>query len=563
MLLCLLAVAAAHTPPRVLLLYDADAATTDAFVAAMDALGPHTDLSATLEYNWDGTNPPATAYDAVIHLNGTTDEKFLSEEAQAALVAYVQGGGAFLHSSYNGDELESGELAGLDELTLLGHGVHRSGTLTLSPVASQVNHPLLAGLPSPLSFDAAWDAGPVRSFSTNPALTLMTDQNGDPALVVREVGLGRVVAMHNAGNDGGFSTLEDPDLQLLYRNAIWWAVRCDEDQDGDFTAQCGGADCDDSDPAVSSLQPEVCGGGDEDCDGLINESDAIDVAFWYLDGDGDGYGEANLVVSGCTQPAGYVANGEDCDDSDPQAHPGATERWYDGVNQRCDGASDYDADGDGFDSATYGGEDCDDDDPGVVPPTCGDSDDPDGDGYAAEDCDNHHSGIHPGAVEVWYDGLDQDCDGNDDDADGDGVAVDLDCDDDDPEVYPGAPDAPYDGLDADCDPEGEYDADGDGYELPPTGDDCDDEDPAVYPGATERWYDGVDQDCDGNDDDADGDGVPIGDDCDDEDPGLSVCETPKSCGCDSGASGGFAALVLSLAASARRRRSGPAAPRGG
>ncbi|HCH61931.1 MAG TPA: hypothetical protein DFR83_03940, partial [Deltaproteobacteria bacterium] len=40
---------------------------------------------------------------------------------------------------------------------------------------------------------------------------------------------------------------------------------------------------------------------------------------------------------------------------------------YDGVDSDCDGASDYDADSDGYDSDAYSGEDCDDTDNTVYP----------------------------------------------------------------------------------------------------------------------------------------------------------------------------------------------------
>lgn len=48
----------------------------------------------------------------------------------------------------------------------------------------------------------------------------------------------------------------------------------DADGDGDPDAHCGGGhDCDDADPSVSSLHPEVCANGkDDDCDGQLDEA---------------------------------------------------------------------------------------------------------------------------------------------------------------------------------------------------------------------------------------------------------------------------------------------------
>lgn len=75
--------------------------------------------------------------------------------------------------------------------------------------------------------------------------------------------------------------------------------------------------------------------------------------------------------TGPTGPADADADGYtaaiDCDDNDPRVYPGAAETWYDGVDQDCDGLSDFDQDGDGFDDASGGGADCDDLDPLVSP----------------------------------------------------------------------------------------------------------------------------------------------------------------------------------------------------
>jgi len=82
--------------------------------------------------------------------------------------------------------------------------------------------------------------------------------------------------------------------------------------------------------------------------------------------------------------------------------------------------------------------------------------DHDGDTWLEDgDCDEADTGIHPGATEIWYDGTDQDCDGNDADQDRDGHAHEDhggdDCDDTDSAVWPGAAETPNDGIDQDCD----------------------------------------------------------------------------------------------------------------
>jgi outer membrane protein OmpA-like peptidoglycan-associated protein len=142
----------------------------------------------------------------------------------------------------------------------------------------------------------------------------------------------------------------------------------------------------------------------------------------------------------------------------------------------------------------------------------GNDSDQDLDGYAlADDCDDVDPLVNPGVAETWYDGTDQDCDGNDADQDLDGYALADDCDDTDPTVNPAQVEVWYDGIDQDCDGD-DQDQDRDGYDL---ADDCDDLDPAVNPGAAETWYDGVDQDCDGNDLDQDSDGFSVFLDCDD------------------------------------------------
>jgi len=258
---------------------------------------------------------------------------------------------------------------------------------------------------------------------------------------------------------------------------------CGEDTKDDTAAD----DCVPSD--------EVCDDIDNDCDGEIDESDALDASAWYYDGDSDGYGADHSLAMGCSQSNGFVDVGGDCDDDEPTLNPDTY--WY----------ADADLDG-------YG-------DPDEFEQQCVRLN-----GYVADDtdCDDTRDDVNPGEDEQCDD-VDHDCDDDSGmvDADADGVAeCEGDCDDTDPTIYPGA-DEYCDGIDHDCDgmtndddavdaPTWYLDYDADGYGVTdhtvvqcdqPDGfvadsGDCDDLDDAVYPGAPETSGDGLDSDCDGD-----------------------------------------------------------------
>ncbi len=217
---------------------------------------------------------------------------------------------------------------------------------------------------------------------------------------------------------------------------------------------------------------EFCNGIDDDCDGVVDE-DPVDGTAFYPDVDGDGFGDAaSAPVLACVAPPGTVADGTDCDDTDPDRHPGADE-LCDFIDNDCDG----DVDEDAIDATTWY-VDLDQDGFGsdaapttlacVAPPLHV---------SIGGDCDDGDSSRFPGADELCNT-IDDDCDGIADedavdattwyadvDADGFGdaaaptlactappghVATPGDCDDADDTVHPGAAEL-CDGLDNDCD----------------------------------------------------------------------------------------------------------------
>jgi regulation of enolase protein 1 (concanavalin A-like superfamily) len=313
----------------------------------------------------------------------------------------------------------------------------------------------------------------------------------------------------------------------------------------ELTATTG--DCNDNNAAINPAATEICDGIDNNCNGMTDEG--VTFTTYYRDMDNDGFGDPMDSQSTCDgPPTGYVANDDDCDDTNDALNPNTV--WF------------LDADNDNYYTGT-GITQCES--PGA--------------GYrytgilGGNDCNDNNAAINPDATEIC-DGIDNNCNGMIDegvqttfyrDMDGDGfgdpanttmacsvpmgyVTNNTDCDDNDPLEKPGQ--VWY------------ADLDNDGYssgatltqclrpagykvpaELTATTGDCNDNNAAINPAATEIC-DGIDNNCNGMTDegvqttfyrDMDGDGfgdpanttmacsVPMGyvtnnTDCDDNDP---------------------------------------------
>jgi hypothetical protein len=226
-----------------------------------------------------------------------------------------------------------------------------------------------------------------------------------------------------------------------------------------------GNDCDDLTGDVSPLSVEVCNQGvDDDCDGLADDDDpGVDpttMVRWYLDSDGDGFGDDAVFRDYCNTPSGIpgVREPGDCDDERAAVNPDEQEV----CNRRdddCDGLTDdldpsidpatqdtyySDGDGDGFGDAASTSLACEPT-PGIGV-------------INSLDCDDTNPDAN--IVQDWFD----DTDG---DGAGDGPVVTSSC------LDPGA-----------------------GLVPEQNGVDCEPFDPAIYPLQLEDCFDGIDQNCD-------------------------------------------------------------------
>src|SRR5262245_8048276 len=144
----------------------------------------------------------------------------------------------------------------------------------------------------------------------------------------------------------------------------------DTDGDGYGNGCSAGPDCNNSNPNIHPNAPEICNGVDENCDSFVDLPSPLEVGQACDTGQP---GACKLGRIQCTSGALQCV-----------AIQGSTSETCNGIDDNCNGFVD--------------------DGPGV---------DNDNDGVTAVcDCNDSNNAIHPGAVDLCGDGIDQDCNGN-------------------------------------------------------------------------------------------------------------------------------------------------------
>ncbi|MEM2121340.1 MAG: MopE-related protein [Candidatus Woesearchaeota archaeon] len=142
----------------------------------------------------------------------------------------------------------------------------------------------------------------------------------------------------------------DCDWQMVKEYVAWFGETCrkqvnvvyncvDNDNDGYYAydaVECpSGNDCDDNNAAVNPGVTEICGNGiDDNCDGQVDEENALGCVNYYFDNDNDGFG-INDYKCLCLPAEKYTATqNSDCDDTNPNVNPEVKE-ICDGIDNNC------------------------------------------------------------------------------------------------------------------------------------------------------------------------------------------------------------------------------------
>ncbi len=187
----------------------------------LDSEGFDVTITSVNESNWNNTNPSVSAFDAVIHLNGTSYASEMPQAGQIALHDFVEDDeGVYIGFEWNSyQRFNLNQLQNLDDLILFQRSTGITGSVTHTISAGQANHPVLSGIPNSFSVYDGYNVGNLRTLSGS---TLLMQSGGNPLVAVRDFGQGHILNFAMAANysQGNSTVLTSSHIQTIIINFI-------------------------------------------------------------------------------------------------------------------------------------------------------------------------------------------------------------------------------------------------------------------------------------------------------------------------------------------------------
>ena len=200
-----------------LIIWDSKTSSLEELKTMIEKEGVEVDYSTVIESSFMGEG--LENYQAVLHINGNSYGEAMPREGQEALTRFVNKGGLFIGSAWNGYELSGHQY--MDDLILIPYSSGDEGDLVLNKMAGKGGHPLLEDVPDSFRMNCGKTIGALRTFDKYPAETLMYFQNTDEvALAMRRLDQGIVVDLGITLNYSSYVCANDPNIAKIINNAL-------------------------------------------------------------------------------------------------------------------------------------------------------------------------------------------------------------------------------------------------------------------------------------------------------------------------------------------------------
>ena len=232
-----------------------------------------------------------------------------------------------------------------DSMTYTNYAINYGGSSVVPVTPNLVEFPFLNGAQFSLANNGIWSPGLISASSpAKCAARTSLDGNCFVSYLPEASDHGYLFVSGNAflGSDVYTKNLIEQSCTVsktYYRDA-------DDDKYGNLTDFVSALsipagyvtdnqDCDDNDVAINPGAIEICDDGvDNNCDGQKDEGCGT-LNTYYLDSDGDDYGNSTNSITAYSAPIGYVDNGNDCNDNDANINPLASDSDCNGIDNNC------------------------------------------------------------------------------------------------------------------------------------------------------------------------------------------------------------------------------------